>query len=155
MKPILFLDIDGVLWQYSDVTPIPAPADGLKDFWSFATGHFDIYWLTAWMINRTVVPKDVAINLWKHTDIPVEDIMACPVAPWREYKDEGVRAVIGDTDRQWAWVEDELMHKEIEWLVDTDNMWRYIFCDVFEDKDSLIKATGNLKIVLDRISIVI
>jgi len=151
LKPILFLDIDGVLWTYSDLCPIAGPAEGLKELWPWARKNFEIYWLTAWAVNRTEMPKDVAIRLWKYTGLPVNETIDCPVAPWLYYKSEGVEAVIGDSDRQWLWLEDELMLEEIEWLVNTNNRWRHIFCNVFRDKDSLVEATRILKFALDKL----
>ena len=153
MKPILFLGIDGVLYTYSELCPIPAPAKGFKEFWEWARENTDICWLTAWMVNRTKVPPVIAARLRRYIDVPMDEIMDCKAAPWIYDKDEGVRAVIGDSNRQWLWLEDELMPKEVEWLNDTGNMWRYVFCNVFHDDKDLIRATRVLKNTYERMNI--
>lgn len=113
-KPILFLDVDGVLNVLGTTEPherIYAPAkteagakarvegmyaivpDGMKERLLRLWSHFEVIWATAWLGSASPV------------FCPWLDVEPCEYLPWLEYKLPAIlrRAA----SRRWAWVDDD------------------------------------------------
>ncbi len=153
MKPVLYLDVDGVLWNIVEGEPDRAarkptwagPANGLENFLEYAFETFEVRWCTTWAMSGTMRPEDME-NLYGHTDVPVETwAKVQPSYGWREYKSENVDWEEHDAGRPFAWVEDELCTFEHETLRKHGFQDSYYYTDVFEDADALVKTLAKLK----------
>lgn len=113
-KPILYLDVDGVLIQFrEDRTMLHYenhkrgfPAERVGDFLRWADANFEIRWLTSWASwghMRPEVKVDLEAILWES------------VGEWVNPKSWGgtgekTRAIDYEETRQWFWLDDETKH---------------------------------------------
>lgn len=154
MKPILFLDIDGVLntWtgNMDDINPDFPNAlcrvPGAREFFLWADRTFEIRWLTAWLPGheRTMPLQFLQALSWL-LGVDANRLAEIRSAPWWDEKTEGVRAVIGNSDREWVWLEDGLSQGELQWLAETGNMGRFLNVDCIEDIHALEDAHIELR----------
>lgn len=62
-KPVLYLDVDGVLWDLPrDVNgkhcaSTPIGAKGVREFIHFALEHFEVRWCTTWAMGGYMRPE--------------------------------------------------------------------------------------------------
>ena len=153
MKPVLYLDVDGVLWDIVEGdtdraarTPKWAgPAKGLEEFLEYVLEVFEVRWCTTWAMSGTMHPNMMK-RLEGHTGVPVETwAKVQPSCGWYDFKSENVDWVEHRAGREFAWVEDELCtfeHERLRAYGFTDN---YYYTDVFEDSDALVKTLAKLK----------
>jgi hypothetical protein len=115
-KPILFHDIDGVLFGEYDGEFQLRP--GVKTWLKWAHEHFEVVWLTSWAPEKIkTLLRVVSCDkfLLDFPDPPVH------CADWKQYasKPEWIsQAVTKLNDRGWFWIDDDVRNyaKEIEEL---------------------------------------
>lgn len=158
MKPVLYLDVDGVLWDIQqrlkddssiivaqDPTTFACAANGLDEFLDYVLEKFEVRWCTSWAMSGTMHP-DVMERLKEHTGVPVEIwSMVRPSLGWINFKHQNMDWTEIRQGREFAWVEDELLEEELEMLRVFQCLDNYYYTDVFEDADDLIKTTAKLK----------
>jgi hypothetical protein len=152
MKPILFLDVDGVLNVFLKsreelhpnfaVALVPAP--GVKEFIQFARENFDVRWLSAWSVAGYIhYPEALA---WL-TGLTVDEVNAIPAVRWPHNK--ATAAIKTASDRPWVWLEDGISKGELYILKDANVLDRYIYVNSDKDSQALAKATEELTGILD------
>lgn len=150
-KPVLYLDIDGVLWDVD--VPIwelvreflPRGANGIQDFMDFALSEFEVRWCTTWAPLGYLAQKDLT-KLAAHTGIGEATWSKVQRSKgWRNYKYENLNEAEHLGGRPFAWVEDGLVPAELLWLAERDWLPNYLHTDVFENPDALIQTTEELK----------
>lgn len=143
MKPILYLDIDGVILTYKRLTQL-GPALGLKDFMRFALEHFEVRWCTSWAISGVMSPTNLD-DLANLTKLPVETWMRVqPSLPWHNYKTEAIDWDEIKNGRTFVWLEDGILPEEEEKLHELGYFHCYYHTDVVEDKNALLNTWGEL-----------
>ena len=144
MKPVLYLDIDGVLWNVNSEGAFVG-ANGLEDFLSFVLDKFELRWCTAWAC-RGYVATDSLERLAAHTGVPVKTWKLVKASlGWRHEKHENIDLDEIRAGRKFVWVEDELSPDEYKFLSDNNWLDNFFFTDVFRDRDALIKTTEKIK----------
>ena len=158
MKPVLYLDVDGVLWDIqqrvkddptiivaSDPTTFACAANGLEEFLEYALEKFEVRWCTTWAMNGTMRPDTMQL-LEDHTGISVETwAKVQPSLGWINFKHQNMDWTEIRQGRQFIWVEDELLEEELEMLRVFQCLDNYYYTDVFEDADALFKPLAKLK----------
>lgn len=153
MKPVLYLDVDGVLWDIvegdtdrAERTPKWAgPAKGLDEFLEYVFETFEVRWCTTWAMSGTMSPETME-NLYGHTGVPIETwAKVQPSCGWYDFKSENVDWIEHRAGREFAWVEDELCTFDHEYLRENGFQDSYYYTDVFEDADALVKTLAKLK----------
>lgn len=143
MKPILYLDVDGVILTYKRLTQL-GPALGLKDFMSYALEHFEVRWCTSWAVSGVMSPTNLE-DLAQLTKLPVEIwLQVQPSLPWKNYKTEAIDWDEIKKGRQFVWLEDGILFEEEEKLHKLGYFHCYYYTDVLEDKNALLKTWGEL-----------
>lgn len=154
MKPVLYLDVDGVLWvlrpeneRKNSLQPAKwsMGAPGLRRFLDWVLENMEVRWCTTWAISGTM-SADQMHRLSEHTSIPVEDwAKVQPGKGWEDSKCENITWEEHLNGRPFAWVEDGLVPRELNQLNELGFLDCYIYTDVFKDPDALIKALKELK----------
>ncbi len=158
MKPVLYLDVDGVLWDIqqrlkddpkiivaSDPTTFACAANGLEEFLEYALEKFEVRWCTTWAM-RGVMHPDTMERLKEHTGVPVETWNKVHSSlGWVTFKHQNVDWNEYREGREFVWVEDELLEEELQMLRGNHALDNYYLTDVFEDADALVKTTAKLK----------
>lgn len=109
-KPVLYLDVDGVLIQFrEDRTRLHYqmhkggfPAERVGDFIRWANANFEVRWLTSWAMcgaMRPVVKTQLEAILWESVPNWVNP------KGWRS--GEKVDGIDFDDPRPWFWLDDE------------------------------------------------
>lgn len=99
-KPVLFHDIDGVLFGHYDGHFQLRP--GVHSWLHWAHGHFDVVWLTSWTHARVEALLDL---LYLRAYLPAR------CANWHAYQRKSlwfIEAVEKLHGREWYWLDDEL-----------------------------------------------
>lgn len=143
MKPILYLDVDGVILTHEKRTQL-GPALGLKDFMHFALEHFEVRWCTSWAISGVMSPKNLE-DLVNITKLPIDIWMKIkPSLPWQNYKTEAIDWDEIKQGRPFVWLEDGILPEEEEKLHNLGYFHCYYFTDVIADKNALLETWGEL-----------
>lgn len=151
MRPVLYLDVDGVLWDLPRNpggkihSGEPQGARGVEEFIDFVLEHFEVRWCTTWAMVGYMRPETLR-RLADHTGVPAETwAKVQPSKGWSTAKHQNIDAEEHRTGRPFVWVEDELLPKEHQWL--RGNHWHdhYFHTDVFKDPDALVKTTRRLQ----------
>lgn len=140
--PVLYLDIDGVLWC-TDEGEI-GPAVGLATFLYLALEFFDVRWCTAWAMTGHMSRESLE-RLDNMTGIPADAwALIQPSKPWRDHKFEAIDVLEHQQGRPFLWIEDELTPTELQWL--DSHGWRdnYIYTDVFDNSVALLEACRKM-----------
>jgi len=146
MKPVLYLDVDGVLWDVAEDGTFKG-SNGLESFMNFALENFEVRWLTSWALEG-YIREDRLPQLENFTKLSLETWkQVCPSMKWRENKTEAIDWEEHFYGRPFVWIEDGLLDEELIFLSELNYLDCYIHTDVFEDPDALIKAH---KILLER-----
>lgn len=131
MKPILYIDVDGVLFgEYEGYFQLRPNVIG---FLEWCTKYFDCRWLTCWgqdqleslfnMIYGTRVEQKIKYHKWFHLDNKAKAI---------------------DLDNDFYWIEDGLPEDEIEILDNAHKTDRYIYVNN-QGRDELDKIREILE----------
>lgn len=143
MKPILYLDIDGVCVTFIRLTQ-HGPALGLKSFMNFVLQHYEVRWCTTWATSGTMSPTRLE-DLAKITGLPVEVwTQVGSSLPWVDLKTKAIDWDEVDNGRTFIWIEDGLLDEELEVLIDRGIEDWYIYTDVFKDQKALIHTLYEL-----------
>ena len=152
MKPVLYLDVDGVLWdlprdqQGHICSDQPCGARGIQEFIEFVLENFEARWCTAWAL-RGRMYADGLERLAEYTGISSHLwAQVFPSRGWLHHKHECIDAEEHREGRLFVWVEDDLTQPEHQWLRGNDWQDRYFYTDVFEDPDALLKTLEKLKL---------
>ena len=158
MKPVLYLDVDGVLWDIqrrlkddpkavvgSDPTTFACAANGLEEFLEYVLEKFEVRWCTTWAMGGSM-PEHSMLLLKEHTGVSVDTwAQVQPSLGWYDYKSENINWNEYHGGREFAWIEDDLLEEEIHTLERNGCIDNYFHTDVFEDSDALIKTLAKLK----------
>lgn len=143
-RPVMYLDIDGVLWSVENGEE--GPAIGLGAFLHLALEFFEIRWCTAWA-TKGHLDIDQMMRLESMTGVPLEAWVEVQNSqPWRENKYEAINVAehLNEDGRLFVWVEDDLLPAELTWLHENNWADRYFYTDVFEDRNALLLTTARL-----------
>lgn len=142
-KPVLYLDVDGVLWDVDETGYHGAP--GVAEFMDFALEHYEVRWCTSWGTSGRLRPASlellaewtgVAVSIWTQVR---------PSRGWRDLKTETVDWDEVDRGRTFIWIEDELLPEERAVLVGRGIEDWYIHADVLKDPNALLNALAELR----------
>lgn len=151
MKPVLYLDVDGVLWDLprNDNGVIhsgePIGARGVEEFIDFAHQHFAVRWITTWAMAGFMRPSTFH-KLVEYTGVPRHKWARVGRSKgFRRHKHECIDVEEHKAGRPFVWVEDGLTPAEHTWL--QANGWedRYFYTNVFKDPDALLKTLAALR----------
>lgn len=121
-KPILFVDVDGVLNCFplgrpdgctevpTSIGPCWLPPEA-KRHMEFLLAVFEPVWATAWL--------DIAHDQW-HEAIGVPEVPAWPHVDFSRFKLPNIERYAGD--RPWAWVDDDALWEVREMRVVADQV---------------------------------
>jgi hypothetical protein len=154
MRPVLFLDIDGVCngWTGNEADLHPeyfgalCRVPGATEFFRWAVGRFEVRWLTAWSVNNAGAMREERVpELAWLLGVEEDEIRAVRSAPWDGTdKTTGIRAVIGESGREWIWLDDDRMERELASLEAMGATDRLIHVDCLKDVRALEKAHAGL-----------
>jgi len=139
----MYLDVDDTLLRWDNLRP-GTPGNQAKEFVEWAKKNFEVRWLTAWCPsgkmgdigkNRLATAFRVKPEFFNDMDNPKSWGMS----------DNKTDAIDFDDPREWVWVEDEILQREIYILTTRDKVDRFIKTCVTEDPDALIKTKAILK----------
>lgn len=159
MKPVMYLDIDGVLWDV-DLQKVPGRiamddaykgANGVAGFMEWVLARFEVRWLTAWAMKGHLDAEDLEL-LARYTAVPV-DVWAQvkPNLGWRQDKCQGISwGEHLQEGRPFVWIEDGLTPSETQTLQANGLLHRYYHTDVFADPNALIKTQALIASLMDR-----
>jgi len=145
MKPVLYLDIDGVLWDVTETGTFKG-SNGLEEFMTFAFEHFEVRWLTTWGHFQGCLDEKGLETLSNFTKLPIDLWKKVkPNLGWEDLKTEGINWPEHVAGRRFVWVEDGLLPAELQILAERGFLDCYIHTDIFDDPDALIKTHEKLK----------
>lgn len=158
MKPVLYLDVDGVLWDIqqrlkddptisvtSDPTTFACGANGLEEFVEYMLEKFEVRWCTTWAMHGVMRDEDLQ-RLEDHTGIPTDAwAQVKPSLGWVTFKHQNIDWTEFREGREFVWVEDGLLEEELQMLRVFQCLDNYYYTDVFEDADALVKTLAKLK----------
>jgi len=134
----LFIDVDGVILiprQGSGSGPLQMSLkEHVDEFIIWATSEFDCYWLTGWAPNGHM--KMINDRLLPHLPPEASNIK---VAIWSDLKTEA----ISNGDRNWIWIDDNLLKNERAYLESINCLRNFILIDPQEP--SLRYAKGKIE----------
>lgn len=137
---ILYLDIDGVLWDIEERDKY-LPARGVHAFLDFALAHFEVRWLT-WWFSRGIVRYDAVDRLADWIQYPSRKLYQ--INPSRPFILDKTEAI--DFTEEFVWVDDDLSETDAYVLNSNDALHRWYYTDIFHDhKEALIRTHQRLK----------
>lgn len=132
-KPLLFLDVDGVLNVFGadferQMIELPGerfphylyPTSNTKSFLRWAWSVFDVYWCTAWGPDANVIAT------WAR--LPKKPCAANVRSSSMEWKLDGVKEIRNDSNRKAVWIEDGIGKVAEEWVSVQENFF-YVHTD--------------------------
>ena len=149
--PVIYLDVDGVLWDLRPGAPrIAGPAEwakganGCRAFIDWALAHCEVRWCTTWALSGRMDAQHLE-RLAVYTGIPTSVWSRVrPSRGWRSDKTEAIAWEEHRAGRPFAWLEDGLLPRELEALADHGFLDAYVHVDVFRDPDALAGAHQEL-----------
>jgi len=147
-KPVLFLDVDGVLIRYTRTEALPTPH--VKEFLEWAVEHFECRWLTSWAKWGTMEDPHrntlagilgVSTDLLKKLD---------HTHPWSEDKTQAIDITEfdGEAHRLVRWLDDDRMNDERATLKRWGVPEMFIHTDCSKNPDRLKQVWDELKTLL-------
>lgn len=135
MKPVLFIDVDGVLFGiYEGYFQLRPNVIGFLDW---CVHHFDCYWLTCWDFERLKKLMNILQGLRL-----ADQIDYCH---WPQYEHNKARGALAYAPwREFYWIEDGLPEDEIKVLESAGKLERYIYVHP-EGRDELERIKGILE----------
>jgi len=104
-KPLLFHDIDGVLFGFYGPDDVFQLRPGVSDWLNWAHENFEVVWLTSWEAEKIIMLLDV---LYAKTAKPVA-AQKFQCANWMNYAEKTVwleYAIPRLKGREWFWIDD-------------------------------------------------
>lgn len=153
-KPVLFLDVDGVLIRYPSYKgneilyakhPRGIPAPGVRDFLSWAFEHFECRWLTAWAVSGTMI-RETRESLSKVLDME-PSLFEIPnhSHPWGDNKTQAIDATeFQNGARLGFWLDDDIMKDEQAQLRKWGLPHIFVHTNSSKDPDALFKAKQKI-----------
>ena len=156
MKPILYLDVDGVLVGFPEFYsaewwkqhPEGIAAYRVKNCLMWLTDNFEVRWLTAWVSKGSMHPSriedlqrvlgDVPTNIINKIHNPMERILS-----------DKTSAIDFETMQEWYWFDDELSMEESITLQKHHSLTKFIGINTSVDIYSLIRACMYLGMMLE------
>lgn len=156
MKPVLYLDVDGVLLTFPPVLEeagLAAEAGQLgmtaapeaARFLRWAQQHMEVRWLTAWAQGGDMREKRVQM-LADHLDMNPVELENIPSLGWKQdCKPDGIFWVEHIArQRPFVWMDDDQMPHELTVLEDAGMLESFWHVDTFDDPMSLKRAWQQL-----------
>lgn len=114
-KPVMYLDIDDVLLDWSGGGMIPRAAEGAREFLLWALEHYEVRWLTYWAPNGRLNYDD-AVALARALRVQPEILLEIKGLDWSgdERPIWGVQTKLDGI----AWVEHLVMGRPFVWVED-------------------------------------
>lgn len=157
MKPVLYLDVDGVLLTFppilekNDLEARPGPlgmtpAPGARDFLKWALKHMEVRWLTAWAQGGDMLDRRAEM-LGELLDIGPERLQQIPSLGWHhDSKPDGIFWVEHIVqERPFVWLDDDQMPRELTILEDQGLLEHFWHVDTIDDPLSLQRAWKRLQ----------
>jgi hypothetical protein len=141
MKPILFIDVDGVLFgEYDGYFQLRPNVIGFLDW---CQKHFDRRWLTCWGDRFNKVASGI------YGGRAIENF-GC--VPWHQYDHNKAKGALTTAkDRQFYWIEDGLPDEEIEILYHAGLLGSYLWVNPY-GRDELYRIK---KMLAERIGVAV
>jgi len=155
MKPILYLDVDGVLLTYKQLLGEPLKccvggANHLQVFMDYVLSVFEVRWCTSWAV-RGAMGEENLNRLAEWTGLPRDKYWdrVVPSLPWPRNKLDAIAwddlYPMDGEPRDWAWVEDGLTPEEEEVLATEGMLQHFFYTNVFENPDALVVTMAFLQ----------
>lgn len=125
MKPILYIDIDGVLLTKKQMLP-----NYLEDFLPFIISKFDCYWLTTHCKGDKATATKYLKKYYPKTLLPF--IEKINVTNWSTLKTEAI-----DFKNNFLWLDDYVLESEKQVLTTNNCLQSLILIDFKANPDSL------------------
>jgi hypothetical protein len=144
----MFLDIDDTILDFNiktkeefDALPFGIkPANGAREFLLWCAQHFEVRWCTCWTLRGDLWPDDLdklasAFNLSKK-------MLASFANPngWRENKTESFDWPEIEAGRDFVWIEDGILSRELEILETKGLLDSFIRTNSTEDPNAIEKT---------------
>ncbi len=129
----LYLDIDGVLLTNRNIQA----ADGVVDFVSYITAHYDCYWLTTHCKGDAGTAIDYLSEYLPQETI--EKLKSVKPTVWDTLKTEGI-----DFDSDFVWLDDYVMNAEKSVLKEHGKTDSLIMVDLGKE-DALLEIVSIIK----------
>ena len=149
MPPVLYLDIDGVLWDFRRPWDgIDAAADGIEEFIELVWPRFEVRWLTYWA-PRGTMSDDALARLAGCTGIPSSVWrQVAPSQPFSGTKATGITWPEHREGRPFVWLDDDPSPADHALLESNGCETSWIPVDVLADPKALVHATELIRTVV-------
>ena len=146
VRPILYLDVDGVLWDFRHPEAgSAAAAEGIAEFMDFVLSRFEVRWLTYWAPTGSM--DDAGIQrLEEHTGL--SRAIWTQVRASRGFtgtKARGISWAEYRAGRPFVWVDDDVGAADLDYLRRQDCLGNLFLTDVLKDADALLKTLARLR----------
>ena len=142
-KPVMYLDVDGVLWTVDDGGY--SGALGLREFLEYALANYEVRWCTSWVTSGDMDrSSQQLLEEWTGEPLEVWEQVR-PSLGWMEAKTECIDWGEVDAGRRFVWVEDELLERERSVLRERGIEDWFIYTNVLEDPEALLKTLSELR----------
>lgn len=145
-KPVLFLDVDGVLIRYTRTEALPTPH--VKEFLEWAVEHFECRWLTSWAKWGTMeVPQRVTLS----AILGVSESLLKKLDhthPWSEDKTQAIDITEFENGPLVRWLDDDRMNDEQATLKRWGVPEIFIHTDCSKNPNRLKQVWDELKTLL-------
>ena len=146
VRPVLYLDIDGVLWDFRHPEAGPAAAaEGIAEFMDFVLSAFEVRWLTYWAPTGSMDDSGIQ-RLEEHTGL--SPAIWTQVRASRGFSGTKVRGISWDEHqggRPFVWVDDDVGAADLEYLRRRGYLDALFLTDVLVDPHALYKTLAHLK----------
>lgn len=159
MKPLLFLEYDGVLaipenlYVVHDL-PTPAraygnafPAPRAQEFVKWIMGHFQVVWLTLW----PGAPDSTLARIRALSNLPVPALRDCDTPSYQKQKHLIVaQYLLATPERPFFWVDSYFTPEARKWAIERGVVSSLLVCNSMHDPDGLYEVHRELA---ERISV--
>ena len=142
-KPVMYLDVDGVLWTVDDGGY--SGALGLREFLEYALANYEVRWCTTWAVSGGMDrSRQQTLEEWTGEPVEVWEQVR-PSLGWRDFKTGAIDWSEVERGRRFVWIEDELLPEEREVLCERGIEDWFIYTNVLEDPNALLKTLAKLR----------